>query len=184
MKLWSNRRLGFEFRLGFHVNLCFFSVLPSDSTHMISRVYLRRNQRDFGMELKETKVEMDDSVNKDIGVLPVDIQEKSMQCTSNFEDHSFYNVEDHTDEDHCDGVDASGNKVVEEEEEDEVDILECRSFNDKNEIEVSECNDGTDDVYSSSFSGTVSDHENETSLNDQEADSMICTDTSLPFWLR
>lgn len=154
---------------------------------MISRVYLRRNQKDFGMELKETKIEIDDSVNNEIGgVLPVEIQEKSMmQCTSNFEDHSFYNVEDQTDEDHCDVVvvDASSkNEVeVEVEVEDEVDIL---GFNDKNEIEVLECNDESDDLYSSSFSGTVSDHEDDTALNDQEADSMICTDNSLPLSVR
>uniref|UniRef100_A0A1J3CFI0 Uncharacterized protein n=1 Tax=Noccaea caerulescens TaxID=107243 RepID=A0A1J3CFI0_NOCCA len=136
------------------------------------------------MELKETKLEMDDSVTKEIGVLPKDIEEKTMPCTSNFEDHSFHNVEDHLAEDHCVGVnDASSNKDVEGEEEEEVDILECTGFNVKNELKASDCNDGTDG-YSSSFGGTDSEHENEAASNDQEADSMICTDTSLPFWVR
>ncbi|ESQ53342.1 hypothetical protein EUTSA_v10025086mg [Eutrema salsugineum] len=131
------------------------------------------------MEVKESKVEMvDDSVNKEIGDLPKDVEDKSMPCTSNFEDHSFYNVED-LPEDQCVGGDASSNKEVDE----EVDVLECTGFDDNNEVEFSECNDGTD-AYSSSFSGTVSEDENETALNDQEADSMICNDTSLPFWVR
>ncbi|KAF8070829.1 hypothetical protein N665_1130s0006 [Sinapis alba] len=75
--------------------------------------------------------------------------------------------------DHCGGVEV-------------VDIMECSSDDDdkKIEIEVShECND--DDVFSSSssFSGTVSE---QTSSNDQEADSLMCTDdaVSLPFFVR
>ncbi|CAN8328323.1 unnamed protein product [Cochlearia groenlandica] len=110
--------------------------------------------------------------------LPKDGQDKSksMMCTSNFEDHSFYNVEE---DDPC-GV-GDNDASVKEELEEEVDVMECTGFGDENKIEALECKDGTDDVYSSSFSGTVSEHENESALNDQEADSMICsTDTSLP----
>ncbi|KAL1220061.1 hypothetical protein V5N11_031792 [Cardamine amara subsp. amara] len=35
-----------------------------------------------------------------------------------------------------------------------------------------------------SFGGTVSEHESKTSVNDQEADSLSCNDTSIPFWVR
>ncbi|CAH2076234.1 unnamed protein product [Thlaspi arvense] len=153
------------------------------------------------MESKESKVEVDESVNKEMRAFPKDIEEKAMPCSSNFEDQSFYNVEEDLTEDHCvGGADASCTKEPDEdqcvgggdaygtkdaeEEGDQVDILECTGFDDNNELQDSECNDGTD-AYSSSFSGTVSENENESALNDQEADSMmIPTDTSLPFWVR
>ncbi|KAL9289459.1 hypothetical protein AtNW77_Chr4g0317061 [Arabidopsis thaliana] len=128
------------------------------------------------MEVKESKIDMDDSVNKEIGELP-----KDMPCTSNYEDHSFHNhvEEDVTEDLPCGGddidADASIKKEVAEFDEDEVDILEC---NDNIEIQVSGCDDGTDG-YSSSFGGTDSEHE-----NDQEVDSMICNETSLPLWVR
>ncbi|KAL1190445.1 hypothetical protein V5N11_016823 [Cardamine amara subsp. amara] len=127
------------------------------------------------MEVKESKVEMDDSVNKEIG-----IEKSLMRCTSNFEDHSFYSVDDDLSEDRCGVTDGDDASVKKEVEDDEVDIL---GFNGNDEIEVSKCDDGTDG-YSSSFGGTVSEHESEIGLNDQEADSMSCNDTSLPFWVR
>lgn len=127
------------------------------------------------MEVKESKLEMD----KEIGALP-----KDMPCTSNYEDHSFHNTVEDLTEDHC-GVGVGvgvGDVKKKVEDEDEVDILEC---NDNNEIEVSECCDDGTDGYSSSFSGTVSEQESDqTALNDQEADSMVCNDTSLPLWVR
>lgn len=133
------------------------------------------------MEVKESKIEMDDSINKEIEALP-----KEMPCTSNYEDHSFHNnVEDLTDDRLCGGgdadADASIKKEVEDLDNDEVDILGC---NGDNEIQVSECDDGTDG-YSSSFDGTVSEHgSDETALNDQEVDSMVCNGTSPPLWVR
>ncbi|CAL9228171.1 unnamed protein product [Arabidopsis halleri] len=133
------------------------------------------------MEVKKSEIEMDDSINKEIEALP-----KEMPCTSNYEDHSFHNnVEDLTDDRLCGGgdadADASIKKEVEDLDDDEVDILGC---NGDNEIQVSECDDGTDG-YSSSFDGTVSEHgSDETALNDQEVDSMVCNGTSPPLWVR
>lgn len=69
-------------------------------------------------------------------------------------------------------------KNVDDDEEVVVDILEC---NDE------DTDDDDDDVCSSSssssFSGTVSerDETEETACNDQEADSIMCTD---PLWVR
>ncbi|XP_010531278.1 PREDICTED: uncharacterized protein LOC104807615 [Tarenaya hassleriana] len=126
------------------------------------------------MELKELKVEMDASTCKDNETQLKETQEKSMHCTSNCEDHSFY-VEESS-EDHLDG-DASIRKEVLE-----VDIEGCTDLND-DKLELSECNDGTEG-YSSSFSGTGSESENGTALNDQEADSLMYTNTTLPLWVR
>lgn len=127
------------------------------------------------MELKESNGV---SVKEEMEALPKDVEEKSMRCTSNFEDHSFDNVEDQS-EDH------RGGEIKEREEE--VDVVECSGVKDNNRVDVSECDDGNGtDEYSSSFSGTVSDHESDdkTGVNDQEADSMMCTDTSIPFYAR
>ncbi|KAG2291203.1 hypothetical protein Bca52824_037872 [Brassica carinata] len=129
----------------------------------------------LGMELKESNGV---SVKEEMEALPKDVEEKSMRCTSNFEDHSFDNVEDQS-EDH------RGGEIKEREEE--VDVVECSGVKDNNRVDVSECDDGNGtDEYSSSFSGTVSDHESDdkTGVNDQEADSMMCTDTSIPFYAR
>ncbi|KAF8117727.1 hypothetical protein N665_0008s0080 [Sinapis alba] len=114
------------------------------------------------------------SVKEEMEAIPKDIEEKSLRCTSNFEDHSFDNVEDQ----------SEGDEIKEGEEE--VDVLEWSGLNDNNRVDVSECDDGNGtDEYSSSFSGTVSEHESDKSgFNDQEADSMMCTDTSLPFYVR
>ncbi|XP_010446660.1 PREDICTED: uncharacterized protein LOC104729424 [Camelina sativa] len=157
---------------------------------MSIRVYVRRNKK--GMEVKD----MDKEEEEEIGALP-----KDMPCTSNYEDHSFHTSleEDHlTEEDPCAvavAVDVGGggdsdsgdDASVKEEvgDEDDVDVLGWND--DDDEVEASECyDDGTDDGCSlSSFSGTDSEHESdETSLNDQEADSVICNDTSLPLWVR
>ncbi|CAH8317463.1 unnamed protein product [Eruca vesicaria subsp. sativa] len=129
------------------------------------------------MEVKESNGV---SVKEEKEVVPKDIEEKSMRCTSNFEDHSFYNVEDQS-EDHCGG---EGDEIKEGEED--VDVVGCLGLNDKNRVDVTECDDGNGtDEYSSSFSGTVSEHESDkTGFNDQEADSMMCTDTSLPFLMK
>lgn len=126
------------------------------------------------MEVKESNGV---SVKEEMEALPTkDIEEKSMRCSSNFEDHSFDNVEDQS-EDH-----RGGDEIKEGEEE--VDVVEWSAVIDNNRVDVSEYDDGTDE-YSSSFSGTVSDHESDKSgFNDQEADSMMCTDTSLPFYVR
>ncbi|CDY44039.1 hypothetical protein BRARA_H01721 [Brassica rapa] len=128
------------------------------------------------MEMKESNGV---SVKEEMEALPKDVEEKSMRCTSNFEDHSFDNVEDQS-EDHRDGE-------IKEGEEEEVDVVEWSGVNDNNRVGVSEFDDGNGtDEYSSSFSGTVSDHESDdkTGFNDQEADSMMCTDTSMPFYAR
>ncbi|XP_010432061.1 PREDICTED: uncharacterized protein LOC104716382 [Camelina sativa] len=148
---------------------------------MSIRVYVRRNKK--GMEVKVSKLDMDKE--EEIVALP-----KDMPCTSNYEDHSFHtSVEDHLTEDPCAVAVASdsGNASVRKEvaDEDDVDVLGW--YDDDNEVEASECyDDGTDYGYSSSsFSGTDSEHEgDETSLNDQEADSIVCNDTSLPLWVR
>ncbi|EOA16553.1 hypothetical protein CARUB_v10004713mg [Capsella rubella] len=134
------------------------------------------------MEVKESKLDMD----KELEALP-----KEMPCTSNYEDHSFYNTVEDLTEDPCGvGVDVAGGEdsvdvSVKQEvvDEDEVDVLECY---DEDEVEASECyDDATDGYSSSSFSGTVSEHESdEPALNDQEADSITCNDTSLPLWVR
>ncbi|KAJ0233461.1 Uncharacterized protein HA466_0281100 [Hirschfeldia incana] len=123
------------------------------------------------MESKESNGDV--SVKEEIEAVPKDIEEKSMRCSSNFEDHSFDHVEDH-----CGG---EGDEFKEGEEE--VDVVE---FSVGNEVGVSECDDGNGtDEYSSSFSGTVSDYEGDKAgVNDQEADSMMCTDTSMPFCVR
>lgn len=119
----------------------------------------------------------DVSVKEEIEALPKDIEERPMRCSSNFEDHSFDHVEDH-----CGG--GEGDEIKEGEEE--VDVVECSGVNGNNRVDVSECDDGNGtDEYSSSFSGTVSEHESDKSgFNDQEADSMMCTDTSIPFYMR
>lgn len=68
-----------------------------------------------------------------------------------------------------------------DDEEVVVDILEC------NDDDHTDDDDDDDDVgssaSSSSFSGTVSerDETEETACNDQEADSIMCTD---PLWVR
>lgn len=131
------------------------------------------------MESKESNGDV--SVKEEVEALPKDIEERSMRCSSNFEDHSFDNVEDH-----CGGG-GEGDEIKEGEEEEEVDVVECSVVNgNNNRVDVSECDDGNGtDEYSSSFSGTVSEHESDKSgFNDQEADSMMCTDTSIPFYMR
>ncbi|KAL4376955.1 hypothetical protein GQ457_02G015060 [Hibiscus cannabinus] len=111
-----------------------------------------------------TMMEMVSNSNGNVS-LPQDSKDKFMHCVSNCEDQNFG-------EETRFGVGEGLGKVPEGTEDMEINITECTNSC-MDSLAVAECQDATEN--SSSFGGTVSRVENDSTMSDVEVESALCS---------